>query len=158
MELTTNVIINARCYAKGTSLASAYARRKRINNMGSKARAQKIVEKRFPELDNNRKSEIVDDMIMMARKYHYGYDEYYYYHFIDKSLDERLAFVSDMVRCDFVRSLNKAKNQHIFDAKSNCAKHFAKYYKRDFCSVHKPLFGELSTDDRGGGSLIYIVL
>lgn len=150
MELTTNVIINARCYAKGTSMASAYARHKRIKNMGSKTEAQKIVEQHFSEFDNTRKAKILDDMVMMARKYHYGYDEYYYYHFIDKNLDERLSFVSDMVRCDFVRSLNKAKNQHIFDDKGNCAKRFANYYQRDFCAVHKPLFGKLDPVNEGG--------
>lgn len=159
MELTTKTLINARCYAKGTSMASAYSRRKRIRMMGSKTEAQSFVEKQFPGIDNKRKTEIVDDMVMMARKYHYGYDEYYYYHFKEKSLDERLSFVSDMVRCDFVRSLNKAKNQHVFDDKGNCAKRFAKYYQRDFCSVHKPLFGELCSDNSSvcggwGGAII----
>lgn len=149
MELTTNVIINARCYAKGTSMASAYSRRKRIKMMGLKSVAQKLVEKHFPDLDNKRKSEIVNDMVMMARKYHYGYDEYFYYHFIDKSIEERLSFVSDMVRCDFVRSLNKAVNQHIFDDKGNCAKRFANYYQRDFCAVYKPLMGKLDSVNVG---------
>jgi hypothetical protein len=109
--------------------------------MGSKSAALKLVDSRFPNMESGRKSEIVDDMVMMARKYHYGYDEYFYYHFVDRTMEDRLSFVSDMVRCDFVRSLNKAINQHIFDDKGNCAKRFANYYNRDFCAVHKPLFG-----------------
>ena len=145
MEVTTNFLINARCFAKGTSLASAYARRKRIKNMGSKSAALKLVDSRFPNLDDARKSEIVDDLVLMARKFHYGYDEYFYYHFMDRTMEDRLSFVSDMVRCDFVRTLNKAVNQHVFDDKGNCARRFAKFYHRDFCVVHKPLIGKLNT-------------
>ena len=144
MLLTTELIINARCYAKGTSLAYAYSRHKRIKNMGSRSEAQMMVDHCMSDLDVKRKSEIVDDMVMMARKYHFDYEEYFYYHFMEKSLDERLSFVSDIVRCDFVRSLNKAVNQHVFDDKGNCAKQFSKYYQRDFCVYYKPLLGKMS--------------
>ena len=105
--------------------------------MGSVEKAKIEVEKRMPEASEKVKAEIVSDMVNMAKCYHYDYDEYFYFHFREKSLKERLAFFPDILQRNVVRSFNKGTNQYLFDDKGSCANRFKKYFKRDYCVVYK---------------------
>lgn len=71
----------------------------------------------------------------MAKKYRFTAEEYFCYHFKDKSEEERKSFISDLNRIDFCEKLNKAKNLAIFDDKFKSAEVFEKYYGRDLCGV-----------------------
>ena len=67
----------------------------------------------------------------MARQYRFTFDEYFLFQFEGKTLQERLEFIPDLERIDIVESLNKAKNQYIFDDKRETFRKFSKFYKRD---------------------------
>ncbi len=86
----------------------------------------------LPEAENEK---IIADILDMARKYRFSSEEYFYYHFVDKSEDERRTFMSDLNRIDFCERLNKAKNLAIFDDKMKSAEVFCDYYGRDLCGV-----------------------
>ena len=62
-------------------------------------------------------------------------DEYFYYHFADKSEQERASFISDQNRVIFCDTVNKFKNLALFDDKIKTAEMFSEHYRREFCGV-----------------------
>jgi hypothetical protein len=129
------ISVKLKSYLKTTKLGT-YLRRKRWNNgILNKTSIAKRVDKYLPERTEAEKQLIIDDIIDMAKKYRFSADEYFYYHFENKSEDERKKFISDLNRIDFCESLNQSKNLHIFDDKMKSAEVFGKYYGRDVCSV-----------------------
>lgn len=97
--------------------------------------AKKAVEKHMPGATLEEKEETIKDILNMARKYRFSADEYFYYHFAERSEQERSVFVSDLNRAIFCDLVNQAKNQLIFDDKMKSVEVFGKYYRRDFCIV-----------------------
>ena len=83
------------------------------------------------------REDVRNDILAMARKYRFSAEEYFCYHFKDKTEDERKTFISDLNRVDFCESLNLSKNLAIFDDKMYTYKVFGKYYGRDICFVTK---------------------
>lgn len=142
--MDNRLIIRARCFASGSPFGMVYARNKRIKNLGSRSAAQKEIDKHLSDISDEEKETMIDDMVEMAKKWHFEYDEYFYYHFKDRSLSDRLTFVPDITHNVFTRRMNKAWNLYLFSDKGSTAKRFSKYYKRDFCVVYKS-FGNMET-------------
>ena len=132
-------IIKARCFASGSFLGGLYAYNRRVKSLGSRKEAEKEINKHYDNIGTEEKEVLINDMVEMATKWHYEYDEYFYYHFKDRSLEDRLTFVPDITHNVFTRRMNKARNLYLFSDKGSCAKRFSKYYKRDFCVVYKSL-------------------
>lgn len=130
-----NMMIEIKSRLKGTVLGT-YLRRRRWNaNILSKDKAAKKVDQHMPDATPAEKEAVVADILDMAKKYRFSTDEYFYYHFREKSEEERKTFVSDLNRVDIVESLNKAKNLAIFDDKLRTVDVFGKYYHRKTCGV-----------------------
>lgn len=128
----SNLKIRMRSYTKETALGK-FLRRKRYNlKLGNRDAAIAAVKIYAPELLNKPNAEdLIEDMIRMSKKFRYGYDEYFLYHFAEKNDAERLEFVADLDRIDIVESLNKAKNQSLFDDKSLTYQKYKKFYFRE---------------------------
>jgi hypothetical protein len=128
----SNLKIRMRSYMKETALGK-FLRRKRYNlKLGNRDAAIAAVKIYAPELLNKPNAEdLIEDMIRMSKKFRYGYDEYFLYHFAEKNDAERLEFVADLDRIDIVESLNKAKNQSLFDDKSLTYQKYKKFYFRE---------------------------
>lgn len=142
--MDNRLIIKARCFASGSFFGGIYAYKKRVKTLGSRKGAEKEIEKHFSNIGIEEKEALINDMIEMAKNWHYEYDEYFYYHFKDRSIDDRLTFVPDITHNVFTRRMNKARNLYIFSDKGSCANRFSKYYKRDFCVVYKS-FGDMKS-------------
>ncbi len=140
--MDNRLIIKARCFASGSFLGGVYAFNKRVKTLGSRKGAKKEIEKHFSNIGTEEKEALINDMVEMSKNWHYEYDEFFYYHFKDRSLDDRLTFVPDITHNVFTRRMNKARNLYLFSDKGSCAKSFSKYYKRDFCVVYKS-FGDM---------------
>ena len=131
-------IIRVRCAVKG-SIVGRIRMWMRVKSMGKRQSALKEVEKRCPSMTQQRKDAMVADMLEMAKIYHFGYDEYFYFHFAEKTIEERLAFFPDILQRNVVRRFNKFWNQYKFDDKGSCAELFGQFYKRDFCVIYNTL-------------------
>ena len=81
------------------------------------------------------KDRIVADMLNEARKYSFGFDEYFMFHFYEKSNEERREYVSCRERISYCERMNNIKNMIIFDDKALSYKVFKKYYKRDLIGI-----------------------
>ncbi len=127
--------IKLKSYLKGTKLGTFLRRRKWNRDILSETAARSAVAKRLPERSAEEQERIVRDILDMARKYRFNREEYFYYHFEEKSEDERKEFISDFNRVDFCESLNDPRNLYIFDSKFKTAELFGKYYGRDICPV-----------------------
>ena len=82
--------------------------------------------------DRNR---VVKDMLVEARKYKFGFDEYFMYHFYKMPFDERRKYVSDRERITYCERMNNMKNMIVFDDKAKTYEMFGKYYKRDLIEI-----------------------
>ena len=132
----SNIRILLRSFLKETALGK-YLRRKRYNSRSSNREdAEKVAALYLQQLLDERAYEaLINDMIRMSSIYRYGYDEYFLYCFHNKTDKERLEFVADLDRIDIVESLNKARNQPLFDDKARTYKKYRKYYRRNQITV-----------------------
>lgn len=127
--------IKFKSFLKGTALGT-YLRRKRWNRVIlSTTTARRAVDANYPQGTTEEKEKIVLDILDMAQKYRFSADEYFCYHFENRSEEERNTFISDLNRIDFCEKLNKASNLPYFDDKMKSAQVFGKYYGRDICGV-----------------------
>lgn len=100
-------------------------------NRGKKAAYETMNKFGYADLSENEKNRIYKDMENCAQKWSFSYSEYFLYGFKDKSDQERTEFVSDNERVTFCEKLNKPENQIIFDDKTETARVFANFFKRD---------------------------
>lgn len=73
----------------------------------------------------------VNDMIRMNMRYGYGFDEYIYFHFENKSLEERRKFVADWEHLGYTCAMNNPSNAELFDNKWKTYQKYRSYYHRD---------------------------
>ena len=73
----------------------------------------------------------IKDMLRMNSKYGFGFDEYLYFHFAKKTLEERLSFVADWEHLGYTCTMNNPKNAELFDNKWKTYQTFRPYYRRD---------------------------
>lgn len=73
----------------------------------------------------------IKDMIDMYMRYGYGFDEYLYFHFANKSLKERLSFVADWEHLGYTCAMNNPQNAELFDNKWKTYQLFKEYYGRE---------------------------
>lgn len=97
----------------------------------------KAIDRYMGQISQQEKESIRNDILEMAKKYRFSAEEYFCYHFKDRSEEERKTFISDMNRVDFCESLNKSRNLAKFDDKMLTYKIFGKFYKREICYVSK---------------------
>ncbi len=118
------------------SKLGTYMRRHRWNkNLISEKVIENGIDNFCKNISLEEKEALKKDILNMARKYRFSVDEYFCYHFIDKTEEERKTFISDLNRVDFCETLNLSKNLAIFDDKLKSAEVFGKYYGRDVCGV-----------------------
>jgi len=87
------------------------------------AKRKKLIKKAEETLHNfgrsfdneTEKRACINDMLKMYALYGFGFDEYLYFHFENKTKDERLAFVADWEHLGYACSMNNSKNNGIFD-------------------------------------------
>lgn len=120
---------------KKTEIGRKYRRYKRIRRLADENTVKKVIDSFEGNLPQSRKEELIKDIVHKAKKYGFSAEEYFYYHFMDKSEDEIKRFVSDTDRIEFCERLNGDKIREIFDNKLKCADVFSKYFGRDFCGV-----------------------
>lgn len=89
----------------------------------------------FTSLKGTDKKRIVVDMLNEAKKFSFGFDEYFMFHFYDKTNEERRKYISCRERISYCERMNNIKNMIIFDDKALSYKVFKKYYKRDLVGV-----------------------
>lgn len=127
--------IKVKSILKGSKLGT-YLRKSRWNSyLVDEKSINKTITKYMGEISDEQRDTVVKDILDMARKYRFGAEEYFCYHFIDKPEEERKTFISDFNRIDFCEKLNQPKNLAIFDDKFKSAQVFGKYYGRDICGV-----------------------
>lgn len=97
--------------------------------------AVKSVELAYPELSAAEKEALVDDMMIEAKKYNVGFDEYVMYHFKDRNQADRRSFICTRERATYCERLNDPKNQMIFDDKGKTYEVFGKYFHRNLTEV-----------------------
>lgn len=85
----------------------------------------------------NGKNKILTDMMDMANRYRFSFDEYFLFDFMHLSEQERLEFIPDLERIDILEAINLAKNQPIFDDKHLTYRIFGDYFHREVCCVLK---------------------
>ena len=130
-----NLSIKAKSILKGTGLGT-YLRRKRWNNgLLNESSINGSILRYMGQLSSDEHKKVFDDIVSMAKKYRFSAEEYFCYHFIDRTEEDRKTFISDLNRIDFCEKLNQAKNLAIFDDKLKSAEVFGKYYNRDICGV-----------------------
>ncbi len=113
-----------------------YLRKHRWNkNLLDQNKIINCIENYMDSISDEEKKKLLKDILEMAHKYRFSAEEYFCYHFKDKTEEERKAFLSDLNRIDFCETLNRAKNLAIFDDKCKSAEVFGKYYGRDICGV-----------------------
>lgn len=127
--------IRFKSFLKGTRVGT-YIRRRRWNKgIISVSSINRSITKYMGEISTEERTRVLDDILTMAKKYRFSAEEYFCYHFQDKSEDEIKTFISDLNRVDFCEKLNKATNLPYFDDKMQSAKTFGRYYGRDVCGV-----------------------
>ena len=97
--------------------------------------AKRIVDNHFAGMTEQEKGQIVNDMMVEAKKYNVGFDEYIMYHFDERSFDERREFICTRERATYCERLNRPENQMIFDDKGKTYEVFKKYFRRDLIEI-----------------------
>ena len=124
-------VLKAKNILKETAILSAVRRYRFNRQLYDAHNAEKVLDYYRPGLSKAEHDALLQDMLQMARQYRFTFDEYFLFQFEGKTLQERLEFIPDLERIDIVESLNKAKNQYIFDDKRETFRKFSKFYKRD---------------------------
>ncbi len=83
----------------------------------------------YPDLAMQEK--VIDDMIRMNKLYGYMFDEYLFFHFENRDIEDRRKFVAEWEHLSFAAALNSHNNDNIFDNKWKTYQTFKKHYKRD---------------------------
>lgn len=95
-------------------------------------KAERTIEKFGVEfLSEDAKKTQIEDMIRMNMRYGYGFNEYIYYHFDKRSLEERRKFVADWEHLGYTCAMNNPSNAEIFDNKWRTYQTYRPYYQRD---------------------------
>lgn len=81
-------------------------------------------------------NELIDDMIIEAKKYNIAFYEYMMYQFYAMPVSERREYVSSLERIAFCERMNNLKNVIIFDDKGKTYQKYKKWYKRDFLEIN----------------------
>ena len=97
--------------------------------------ARKRAQDSYPELSAAELDAVVKDMMVEAKKYNVGFDEYVMYHFENRDFEDRRSFICTKERATYCERLNNPKNQMIFDDKGKTYEVFGKYFKRDLTEV-----------------------
>ena len=118
------------CFAKQTFIGDIYRRLRYDKVLSSASAAEKELVK-FCGANVHNKDDIISDMLDAAKKFRFGFDEYFLYNLRDKTDAERHEYISDREHLDIIRKINKARNEYIFDDKAETYKRFSKYYHRD---------------------------
>lgn len=126
----SNYFSKAYCFIKQTFIGDLYRRIRYDKVLSSTSEAEKELIK-FCGKDVKDKQEIISDMLDAAKKFLFGFDEFFLYNLRDKSDAERHEFISDREHLDIIRKINKARNEYIFDDKAETYKKFYEYYHRD---------------------------
>ncbi len=127
----TKVNNNFKCSKLGI-----YLRKARLNRVILREDAiNKDITKYRGNISAEERQKLFDDIVNMAKKYRFSAEEYFYYHFEDKSEEERKTFISDLNRIVFCDTLNTLDNLAVFNDKGKSAKIFGAYYGRDYLSV-----------------------
>lgn len=127
--------IKLKSILKGSALGTYLRYRKWNKGLLSDSRIEKGIAFYAKDATAEEKAKLKADIIAMARKYRFSVDEYFYYHFQEKSEEERKTFISDLNRINVCEAMNQAKNLVFFDDKLESARVFGKYYGRDLCGV-----------------------
>lgn len=132
--------IHFKCWVKETTLLRYYRRAKRLNNIKKKTNAEYFAKKIAPYANDEEMSSLVSDIWMMAKNYEFFGDEYLYYHFQNKTLEERLEFVNDLEHVDVTECINKPRNLYIFEDKAETYKRYKDFYKRDVIALYSRVY------------------
>ncbi len=127
--------IKFKSFLKGTKLGTFLRRQRWNKGILSESGIHKSISRYMGEISDVEREKIFSDIVSMAKKYRFSAEEYFCYHFQEKSEDERKTFISDLNRIDFCEKLNKATNLPYFDDKMQSAQTFGRYYGRDVCGV-----------------------
>lgn len=96
------------------------------------------IEEFAPGVSDEEKEALSADIADCARKYLLSHAEYFAYRFREKSESERKEFMSFGQRRLFVLKANNWRKSHIFDVKTNTAKVFAPFFKREIIQATLP--------------------
>ena len=103
-----------------------------VNRGALKRRAEKTIGKFGVQFQSQEEREkIIADMLHMNMLYGYGFDEYLYFHFSEKSLQERRSFVADWEHLGYTCAMNNPDNAEIFDNKWKTYLTYKDYYRRE---------------------------
>ncbi len=130
-----HLLFKIRSYIKVSTLGRYIRRKKRSSLILSEKWMLNEITKHMGNATDIEKKRVFDDIQEMARKYLFDPSEYFYYNFKEKTLEERLSFVPDIIHNELCEQLNKPYNQYIFDDKGSTARVFCNYYFRDYCVV-----------------------
>lgn len=75
------------------------------------------------------------DMLYCNYVLGFTYEEYFYFHLENKSLDERKEYVGTFERYDYWKNLSSKETQAKFDNKYTAYELFKNYYKRDVIKI-----------------------
>lgn len=127
--------VHIKSILKGSALGTYLRKQKWNKSILSKEHINALITEHMGEIPKMERERMLNDILDMAKKYRFSAEEYFCYHFLDKSEEERKTFISDLNRIDFCETLNLSKNLAIFDDKFKSAETFGKYYGRDVCGV-----------------------
>lgn len=127
--------IKFKSFLKGTKLGTFLRRRRWNKGILSESGINKSISRYMGEISEVERKNVFNDIVYMAKKYRFSAEEYFCYHFQEKSEEERKTFISDLNRIDFCERLNKATNLPYFDDKMQSAQTFGRYYGREVCGV-----------------------
>ncbi len=131
----SSMLIDVLGRIKGTKLGTWYRKRVWNNRILSQKVMNSIIDKFEKNITSEERANIISDMTDMAKRYRFSPEEYYYYHFKNKTEEQRKEFISDLNRIDYCERLNKSKNLSKFDDKLKTYKVFREYFKREVCGV-----------------------
>lgn len=82
-------------------------------------------------------NQLIDDMLLEAKKHDVAFYEYMMYRFYDMPVSERREYVSSLERIAFCERMNNLKNVIIFDDKGKTYQKYKKWYKRDLLEISR---------------------
>ncbi len=89
------------------------------------------------DLPKEKKDRLLEDMMRMARDYHYSFEDYFYHSFPDLSDEQRLEYLSETQRDEIVDHLNRFWNRPLFADKESTYEKYKPYYKRELIGLHR---------------------
>lgn len=85
--------------------------------------------------DKRNMSRLKKDLIFCRYVLGFTYEEYFYFHLENKSLNERKEYVGTFERYDYWKNLSSKETQAKFDNKFSAYELFKNYYKRDVIKI-----------------------